>query len=116
MSAARRHLGVMGLALAMLATGGMAAAPDGEPKRMSGLHVEGLAGTPVLDRVGRAVGEVIHVDADDRGRTRYVRVALNTGGEARIAAFNMWLSEDGVRAELDRDLIERRALEQGSAL
>ncbi len=109
LAAARRHLGAVGLALVVLATGGMAAAPDGEPRRMSGLSVEGLAGTPVLDRAGRTVGEVVHVDADARGRTRYVRVRLADGGEARIAAFNMWLSDAGVRSELDRDLIEARA-------
>lgn len=76
---------------------------------MSGLKVAGLAGTLVTDRTGQTIGEVIRVEADHRGRTRYVNVVLDSGAPVRIAAFNMWLSADGVRSQLDADLIARRA-------
>lgn len=68
---------------------------------MSGLKVSGLSGYEVLDSAGARVGEVIRVDADYKGRTRYVRVALDQGGEARVAAFRAYLD----RANRQVDMI-----------
>lgn len=80
--------------------------PDG-PVRMSGLKVSGLSGYEVLDSVGARVGEVIRVDADYKGRTRYVRVALDQGGEVRMAAFRAYLDKPNRQVEmiLPADLI-----------
>jgi hypothetical protein len=63
-------------------------------RHMSGLKVSGLTGYALRDSDGREVGRVVNVQTDARGRTRYVRAALNGGEDVRIAAF---------RAQLDRD-------------
>lgn len=91
-----------------LATGGMASSPSNEPVRMSELRIEGLAGYPAYDRFGTPVGHVISVDADHKGRTRYVRIALDDGGEVRVASFNAWLDGDAIRTGVAADLLAAR--------
>jgi hypothetical protein len=98
-------------ALAALATGGMAAAPPNEPVRMSGLKVDGLAGFAVIDLGGSSVGHIVRVEADSHGRTRWLDIALDAGGEARVASFRAYL--DAPRREialtLSEDLLVSRA-------
>jgi len=114
MAATKAKMGCLtgGLAaLAALATGGMAAAPPDEPVRMSGLKVEGLAGFAVMDRAGSPVGHIVRVEADSHGRTRWLDIALDAGGEARVASFRAYL--DAPRREialtLSEDLLVSRA-------
>ena len=98
-------------ALVALATGGMVMAPADHPGRMSGLRVEGLAGVDVIDRSGLKVGEIIKVEADSHGNTRWLDVALDAGGEARVASFRAYF--DAPRREisllLSEDLLIARA-------
>jgi hypothetical protein len=84
--------------------------PDG-PVRMSGLFVSGLAGYAVHDSSGGTVGKVIHVDADHDGRARYVRIALDEGGEATVASFRATLDAHAqvIAVKLADDLIEARS-------
>ncbi|HVY88653.1 MAG TPA: PRC-barrel domain-containing protein [Hyphomonadaceae bacterium] len=84
--------------------------PDG-PVRLSTLTLSGLAGYPVSDAAGDVVGKVIHVDADKDGRARYVRIALNEGGQARIASFRAMLDSRAriIAVRLPDDLIEARS-------
>lgn len=81
------------LLAALVASGGMTIGPPDHPVRMSGLRVAGLAGYEVLDRSGERVGRIIKVEADSLGRTRWLRIALDEGGEAKVASF---------RADLDQ--------------
>src|SRR5690349_15226538 len=97
--------------LLALATGGMSMAPPEGPVRMSALRVEGLSGLPVRASEGQAVGHIVSVTADDEGRTRYLRIALDDGGEATVASFRAWLDADGqgIALMLPEDLLLARA-------
>ena len=81
------------------------------PVRMSALRLEGLAGLPVRASEGGAIGRIIRVTADSEGRTRYLRIALNDGGEATVASFRAWLDADrqGIGLMLPEDLLLSRA-------
>jgi len=98
-------------ALAALATGGMAMAAPDHPVRMSGLRVEGLAGHTVIDLGGLKVGEIIKVEADNLGRTRWLDIALDSGGEARVASFRAFLDAPRhvIAVSLSEDLLISRA-------
>ena len=102
--------GVMAGVLA-IATGGMAMAPPDGPVRMSNLKVSGLAGFDVTDSRGVHVGEVISVNTDRRGRARWVNVALDEGGEVKLASFRAWLDagERTIALQLPEDIVVRRA-------
>ncbi len=93
------------------ATGGMAMGPSELPVRMSNLEVQGLSGFAVIDSAGLHIGHVVNVDADRRGHARWVRVALNQGGEAKVASFRAWLdaSERTIAIQLPKDIVVRRA-------
>jgi hypothetical protein len=86
-------------------------APPELPVRMSNLEVQGLGGFAVIDSAGVHIGQVVNVDADRRGHARWVRVALNQGGEARVASFRAWLdaSERTIAIQLPEDIVMRRA-------
>jgi len=96
---------------AILATGGMAmGAPDG-PVRMSALKVSDLSGYEVLDRTGARVGEISHIETDRDGRTRWLNIGLDAGGEARVASFRADLDagQKLVSLRLSEDLLIARA-------
>ena len=96
---------------AILATGGMAGgAPEG-PVRMSGLKVSSLAGYGVLDAAGRRVGEIATIETDGQGRTRWLNIALNAGGNARVASFRADLDakQKMISLRLSEDLLIARA-------
>ena len=94
-----------------IATSGMAMAPPDGPVRMSNLKVSGLAGFDVIDSGGVHVGEVISVDTDRRGLARWVNIALDQGGEARLASFRAWLDagERKIALQLPEDIVLRYA-------
>ena len=99
------------IAGAILATGGMAmGSPDG-PVRMSGLKVSELSGYQVFDRTGVRVGEINNIETDDNGRTRWLNIGLDAGGEARVASFRADLdaSQKLVSLRLSEDLLIARA-------
>ena len=99
------------IAGAILATGGMATgAPEG-PVRMSGLKVSGMAGYEVLDLTGLRVGEIARIEQDAQGRTRWLNIDLDAGGQARVAAFRADLDADHklVSLRLSEDLLIARA-------
>src|SRR5690606_4088462 len=102
-----------GLTAAVLAkaTGGMAMREPEGPIRMSGLRLEGLAGYRVVDRAGRPIGEIDHVEADYKGRTRFVHVDLDAGGEVKLASFRAWLDDKTrtISLDLPQDIVLRRA-------
>jgi sporulation protein YlmC with PRC-barrel domain len=112
----RRHAkfawasGLLAGALA-IATGGMAMAPPDGPLRMSNLRISGLAGFDVVDSNGGHVGEVISVDTDRRGHARWLTIALEQGGEVRLASFRAWLDagERQIALQLPEDIVLRRA-------
>lgn len=96
---------------AILATGGMAmGAPEG-PIRMSALKVSSIAGYEVLDLSGLRVGEVAHVERDAQGRTRWLNIDLDAGGQARVASFRADLDarQKLVSLRLSEDLLIARA-------
>jgi hypothetical protein len=96
---------------AILATGGMAmGAPDG-PVRMSGLKVSDLSGYEVLDATGARVGQISHIETDTSGRTRWLNIGLDAGGEARVASFRADLDahQKLVSLRLSEDLLIARA-------
>jgi len=102
---------------AILATGGMAmAAPEG-PVRMSALKVSSIAGYEVLDLSGLRVGEIAHVERDAQGRTRWLNIDLEVGGQARVASFRADLDARHklVRLRLSEDLLIARADASGIA-
>lgn len=108
-----QHVGLTA-ALALLAataTGGLAKGPPDHPVRMSGLRVEGLAGHEVIDRTGAKVGEVVEVETDRKGRTRWIDISLDDGGEARVASFRAFLDARNQRLvlTLSEDLLIARA-------
>lgn len=92
--------------LALLAVAVAAQLPDAvaldrrAPANMSTLRVEGLGGYPVHDERGVRIGEVTYVETDARGRTRYIRMQLKDGREARLAAFRARLDEGQGRVDL----------------
>ena len=94
-----------------IATSGMAMAPADGPVRMSNLKVSGLDGFEVIDVSGVHVGQVISVDTDRRGHARWVNVALDQGGEVKLASFRAWLdaSERQIALQLPEDIVLRRA-------
>ena len=102
-----------GLLAGMLAvaTGGMALAPPEGPVRMSNLKVSGLGGFDVVDSGGVHVGEVISVEADRRGRARWINLSLDQGGEAKLASFRAWLDggERKIVLQLPEDIVVRHA-------
>jgi len=99
------------VAMAALATGGMALAPPDRPVRMSGLRVDGLAGHLVVDPAGVKVGKIIRIEADSHGRTRWLDIALDSGGEARVASFRAFLDAPRhvIALSLSEDLLVSRA-------
>lgn len=104
------------IAGAILATGGMAmGSPDG-PVRMSGLKVSDLSGYEVLDATGARVGEISRVETDRDGRTRWLNIGLDVGGEARVASFRADLDahQKLVSLRLSEDLLVARADAQTS--
>jgi hypothetical protein len=98
-------------AMAALATGGMATAAPDHPVRMSGLRIEGLAGHTVIDLAGLKVGKIIEVETDSHGRTRWLVIALDSGGEARVASFRAFLDAPRhvIAVSLSEDLLISRA-------
>jgi hypothetical protein len=94
-----------------IATSGMAMAPPDGPVRMSNLKVSGLAGFDVVDSGGVHVGEVISVDTDRRGLARWVNIALDHGGEAKLASFRAWLDagKRKIALQLPEDIVLRYA-------
>jgi hypothetical protein len=100
------------IAAAILATGGMTMGRTDGPVRMSGLKVSGIAGYEVLDMAGLRVGEIAHVETDGQGRTRWLGVTLDSGGEARVASFRADLDAKRrlVSLRLSEDLLIARAL------
>lgn len=103
---------------AILATGGMAmGAPDGSV-RMSALKVSDLSGYEVLDRTGARVGQISHIETDGDGRTRWLNIGLDAGGEARVASFRADLDagQKLVSLRLSEDLLIARADAQATAI
>ena len=99
------------VSVAILATGGMATGvPDGSV-RMSGLKVSGIAGYEVLDLAGARVGEITTIETDSQGRTRWLNINLDAGGEARVASFRADLDarQKLVSLRLSEDLLIARA-------
>ena len=97
--------------LGALAVGGMSAPPFQDPVRMSNLKVQGLAGFEALDVDGVRIGEVMHIDTDNRGRARWLHVDLDTGGEVRLASFRATLHarHETIVLQLPEDIIVRQA-------
>lgn len=103
---------------AILATGGMAKrAPDGSV-RMSALKVSDLSGYEVLDRTGARVGEIRHIETDGDGRTRWLNISLDVGGQVRVASFRADLDTEQklVSLRLSDDLLIARADAQATAI
>lgn len=86
--------------LAMAVATQLPAPKDSEPSTMSGLRVDGLAGYSVHDAVGLRIGEISDIETDHEGRTRYLRIRLDDGREARLSAFRAHLDEAGDRVDL----------------
>lgn len=104
------------VALAALATGGMSAAAPDSPVQMSNLRIasiatNGISGYEVVDVEGDRVGEVVQVTTDDGGQARWLRVALDDGGEVTVASFRAMLDarHETVQLKLPYDLVVRRA-------
>ena len=93
-TAAGTTLAALGLALLIMAPTSSSA------QQMSGLKVSGLAGYAVRDSDGRDVGQVLEVQKDVQGRTRFIRATLTGGEEVRIAAFHAELDRAGKRIDL----------------
>jgi sporulation protein YlmC with PRC-barrel domain len=114
------HLALPAALLTLAATAGptTSGALPKEPKVMSALKVEGLAGVPVIDANGRMVGEVQHVEADYLGRTRYINLVLEDGRPARIAAFQAsWdPREREIELAIPRYAVERTASAQQATM
>lgn len=112
---AMKHLG-RGSFAAFLAFSliGMSPSPPDEPLRLSAMRLseagrQSLLGYPVHDRFGVRAGEVVSVDADHRGRTRSIRIALDAGGGTKIASYNVWVDHHRVLTHQARDLLEAPA-------
>lgn len=98
-------------ALALLATGAMSMAPPEGPVRMSATLISELPGYQVEDRTGERVGKIVGVDINAEGRTRWLHIALDAGGEAKVASFRAWVdaSRKTVALLLSEDLLISRA-------
>ena len=85
-------------------------APEG-PVRMSALKVSSIGGYEVIDLSGVRVGEIAHVERDAQGHTRWLNIALDAGGEARVASFRADLDarQKQVSLRLSEDLLIARA-------
>lgn len=96
---------------AILFTGGMAMPASDAPVRMANLKVSDIAGYDVHDRTGLRVGAIIDVETDMEGRTRWLVVDLDAGGEARVASFRADLDAKHQRVDLrlSEDLLIARA-------
>ena len=96
---------------AILVTGGMAMGSPEGPVRMSGLKVSDLSGYEVLDRTGSRVGEIRDIETDGDGRTRWLNIGLDAGGEARVASFRADLDagQKLISLRLSEDLLIARA-------
>ena len=94
-----------------LASAGLAMATPGGPARMSELRLQGLAGYDVLDSRKQHVGQVIRVDSDRSGRTRYLHISLDGGGEVKVAAFRAYFNarKREVELMLPQDILFARA-------
>ncbi len=99
------------VAMAVLVQLPIGAASRDEPANMSSLRIEGLAGYPVHDSSGARIGKVERVETDDQGRTRYLRIDLFDGRQARLSAFRARLDEQAGRIDLVMPLyaVERAA-------
>jgi len=104
------------IAMAALATGGMAMGPPLEPVRMSGLNADKTAGYPVFDRYGQPVGQIASVENAD-GRTMWLNIKLEDGNMARVASFRGFLDARARQVDLilTRDVVETRGIEQANA-
>lgn len=91
--------------------GGMAMGEPEGPVRMSNTRVTAIAGYEVLDKSGVRVGEISRIETDEQGRTRWLRVELDVGGEARVASFRADLDAQRklVSLRLSEDLLIARA-------
>jgi hypothetical protein len=78
---------------------------------MSALKVAGLAGYEVQDWAGLRVGTIAGIERDAQGRTRWLRVELDGGGEARVASFraDLDVAQKTVSLRLSQDLLIARA-------
>ena len=96
---------------AVLATGGMTMGRAEGPFRMSATKVTDIVGYEVQDRAGLRMGEIAMVETDDQGRTRWLRIDLDAGGEARVASFRADLDakQKLVSLRLTEDLLIARA-------
>jgi hypothetical protein len=94
-----------------VASAGMAIATPGSPARMSELRLHGSAGYTVLDSQKERVGEVTKIDADRIGRTRYLHISLDAGGEVKVAAFRAFFNAHKREVELmlSQDILSARA-------
>lgn len=96
---------------AILATGGMTMGGPEGPIRMSATKVTDIAGYEVQDRTGERVGQIVLVETDGQGRTRWLNIDLDAGGEARVASFraDLHAKEKMVSLRLTEDLLIARA-------
>ena len=94
-----------------LAAGGLAMATPGAPARMSELRLHNLSGYVVLDSEKERVGHVIGVAAGPSGRTRYLHISLNAGGEVKVAAFRAYFNarKREIELMLSQDILFARA-------
>ncbi len=78
---------------------------------MSALKASGIAGYEVLEVTGLRVGEIAHVETDGQGHTGWLGVALDAGGEARVASFRADLDakQKPVSLGFSEDLLIARA-------
>ena len=78
---------------------------------MSSLKIANIAGYEVLDLAGVRVGEITAVETDAQGRTRWLNIDLDAGGEARVASFRADLDarQKLVNLRLSEDLLITRA-------
>lgn len=97
-------------ALLALATGGMAVAPPDGPVRLSNYRIDGLGGFAVIDSAGLHIGQVIRIEADRRGQARWIHVALDRGGETKVASFRAWMdaAKMTIALQLPEDIVLRR--------
>jgi hypothetical protein len=94
-----------------LAAGGLAMATPGAPTRMSELRLNDLSGYAVVDSQKERVGEVIKVSAGPKGRARQLHIALDGGGEVRVAAFRAYFNprKREIELMLPQDVLFARA-------
>ncbi len=102
-------------AILAVATGGMAMAPADGAMRMSNLKVShfvsDVGGFDLLDSSGDHIGKAISVDTDRPGLARSINVALDNGGEVKLASFRAWLDarKQTIALQLPEDIVQRRA-------